>query len=425
MMQNTILNRQLTKYNYNTTNYVGEITGDNVDSINQYDKGMPMRSTYSMKDSTQINDHVDFNLFDKIEDTTTINSVNEYTELNMATEMITKNTDPYETCIHDINSVSFWMYTTINKLTQNACIINGISIFTLFGILYLTSKNTLENELKNYFGFQEKKYLNAGLLTISDELTNIRSQLIFDNYLLHDTNIKANTNKINNINKIINNIIINKNNPQEEIIRINNIFKKNSNLDNIMSINTLLHIKISLVSISKIYPIWKYKIDKITSKHIHFINKTFSYYDNSQHQIIEIPLYNSHYVIGYINNLQKESIDLKLLTIAINYMKPTIISDVVLPIIKTRYKTRLNTILTKTGIKCFTTNSNDNILYPNFMLSDYLQYVDFNISTKSANINCNNKGCVTTKKFICNNIFELYIRNTNTNAIIMLCKIII
>lgn len=414
-MTNILLDRQMAQYTYDA-NFTGDITGENINSFDVYDKGMPIRSTFTMKntkDTTKVNEHTDFNLFDEIDTTNFNNSINEYTDLNASTELITKNSDPYETCIYDINTTTLWLYSTVIQLTKTNCLINGINLFMLFGTLYMTSES--DTELKNYFGFQNKKYLNAGLLTIHEDLSKQRTQFIFDNYILHDVLVKANINKISKM-PFIHNIVINKENMNEHK-RINNIFKTISKLDNLMSMNTLLNTTISLVSVAKICPIWKYKIDIINNKHIQFNNKTFSYYDNKQQQIIEIPLYNTHYIIGYINT--QEPTDLKSLTIAINYMKPTILNKVILPIVKYRYKIRLNKTLTQTGITLFT-NTQEHTLYPKLKLSDYLQYIDIDISTNSANINCVNKGVSTSQQFICKKSFEFYIRDTNTNMIMLM-----
>lgn len=409
-MTNILLDRQLTQYKYDDA-FTGDITGENINPFDTYDKGMPIRSTFTMKDTTKINEHTDFNLFDKI-GSTNIKSVDEYTDLNASTELITKNSDPYETCIYDVNTTTLWLYSTIKQLTKH-CTINGVNLFMLFGILYITSKNN--NELKNYFGFQDKKYLNAGLMTIYENLSKHRTQFIFDNYILHDISIKANIIKM----PFVTNIIIDKTNIDEDA-RINNIFKTKSGLDKLISMNTLLNISISLISVAKISLIWKYKIDLQTKKYVQFNNKTFDYYDNKQLQIIEIPLYNTHYIIGYINS--QEQIDLKILTTAINYMKPTVMNNVLIPIHKQRNKIRLNKTLTQTGITLFT-HIHTNTLYPKLKLSDYLQYVDIDISTRSANINCINKGIKTTINFMCKNSFEFYIRDTNTNMIMLICSI--
>ena len=45
--------------------YVGEVTGENIDESNVFDKGMPLRSSFTVKRSSfDNNSHLDFNIFE-------------------------------------------------------------------------------------------------------------------------------------------------------------------------------------------------------------------------------------------------------------------------------------------------------------------------------------------------------------------------
>lgn len=402
------------------TKYIGEITGDNIDTMyNEYDKGMPVRSTFNMKDTIQDNKHLDFNLFDKIENTQEISysfDTGNYAELDNVMKPITLTIDPFETCITDMNVTTLWMHSNMYQITQKEFIVNGNGLFTLFGVIYLTSTETLSIELKNYFGFQEKQYLNAGLITIKEELDKHRTQLIFDYYLINDNTIKIQPKE--QLKKLVHIITINK--TEKEIERVNYIFKTKSKMDTLISKNTLLRTQISLISVANIKPIWKYKIDSVDNNNICFIGKTFNYYEDSQSQFVEVPLYNIPYVLGFIKNKHMRSVtDLKIITTAINYMKPTILNMVRIPIIKKRYKTRFNKTLKQSGLTYIFLHNKQSTLYNNWIFTDYLQYIDLEFSLLSGNVNCDNKGHTTTRKFICNTNYEIYLRHVDNNYIML------
>ena len=87
---------------------------------------------------------------------------------------------------------------------------------------------------------------------------------------------------------------------------------------------------------------------------------------------------------------------------------------------KKRYKTRFNKTLKQTGLTYIFLHNKQSTIYNNWIFTDYLQFIDLDISTSSANNNCINKSYSTTRKFICDHNYEFYIRNTNNNCIILM-----
>jgi hypothetical protein len=431
--------------NENENEYVGEVTGEQIDGSDVYAKGMPVRSAFSIRKSKHDNNsHLDFNLYDKI-DKKSKNSVTyndmmsdegegDYADLNTAMNSITRGNDPYEVCVTDVNITTNFMHTNMFMIMKNDFVVNGFGLFMGFGVLYLVSRGNTEMELKEYFGFQDKNHLNAGLLTIRENTHKYRDQIIMDNYLINDRNIPSLTKTAQKLKSLIFNIIINRDYPEQEALRVNNIIKTVSGVDGTISSNTLLNSEISLVSIAKLAPIWAYKVNNIIKARfdnelidfIRFMGKTFDYYEDSEKQLIEVPMHGGIFVVGLI--LAKQNFDsptsLKSITSALNFIKPTVLDEVLIPVIKKRYKTRLNKTLQKTGLNIVFNEQEIVGLFPEGgTINDCLQYVDIIFSTRCANKISNNKGYRTTRKFVANKSFEFYLRNTENNCIMMMGRI--
>jgi serine protease inhibitor len=443
-----MLERQMTQHNFENDDdkYVGEVTGEEFDGSEFYDKGMPIRSSYTVKRSRyDDNSHLDFDLYQKI-DKHNMDKIsysestgnNDYANLDEAMKTITRGVDPYETCISDVNATTCWLYSNMYVFSKDDFVVNGFGLFSGFGVIYLISQANTEIELKNYFTFQDKKHLNAGLLTIRESLNKQRNQVSIDNYLINDKNIPSNMNVSRKLKSLIFNIVINRDYPDEEADRVNKIVKTISMMDDVVSANTLSKSDISLISLAKISPIWAYKIENIVKARFHnnvegvldfirFLGKTFDYYEDAEKQLIEIPLYGDVFSIGLIlskNNKQSTLTELKSLSVAINYFKPTVLDEVLIPIIKKRFKMRMNKTLQKTGLNLVFTEEELVGLFPEKgTINDCIQYVDIDFGTKTANKRCDNKGYRTTRKFIANREFEFYLRNIQTNCIMIMGRI--
>lgn len=383
-----------------------------------------------------VNSHSDFNLFDKID---TKNSrilsndnnenEDEYDNLDNSLTLITKENNTFETFINDISSLSCWFNSIIYKLKNSSSyVVNSFGLFLGFGSLFICSNNKTKKDLKNFFGFQEPKYLNAGLLTMKENINN--SQIIIDNYLICNKNINVNKNILAEIKHLLHSIIIDPRNIENETQKVNNIINKNSGLEDVISSNTLNKSSLSLILVSKINPIWNYKIDTITknyyknelTKFINFTNKTFDYFENKDKCVIEIPMIDKSFVIGlinYKNDVQDKFSNFDELSMCINYLKPTIFEIVSIPTIKTRFKTRLNNILLKNGLTQIFDNYDSTFLNTVQNLEDCLQYIDICFGTKCTNKISKNETS-SIKKFIINKQFEFYVRSIDYNCVIMM-----
>jgi serine protease inhibitor len=445
-----MLERQMTTHNFEEEEdkYIGEVTGEELDGSDIFDKGMPLRSNFTVKRSKyDDNSHLDFDLYQKIDkhksDTVGYadSSGADFAGLDEAMKSITKGADPYETCISDINSTTCWMHSNMFVFSREDYVMNGFGLFSGFGVLYLISRGNTELELKNYFNFQDKKHLNAGLLTIREDMNRFRDQIAMDSYLLNDKDIPSNMNAAKKLKSLIFSVIINRDYPDEEAQRVNNIIKTVSGMKDVVSSGTIAKSNISMISVCRLTPVWAYRVDNIVKGRfrglianngiemmdfIRFMGKTFDYYEDAERQLIEIPMHGETYVIGLVLSKSNEAkpTELKGLSVSINYLKPTVLDEVMIPVIAKRYKIRMNKTLQKTGLNVvFSDQEMIGLFSEGGTLDDCLQYVDLSFGTQCGKKRCDNKGYRTTRKFIANRDFEFYLRNRENNYIAMMGRI--
>lgn len=445
-----MLERQMTKHNFENEDdkFVGEVTGEEFSDTDIFDKGMPVRSSFTVKRSKyDDNSHLDFDLYQKIDkrksETVAYSDASgaDYAGLDEAMKSITRGADPYETCISDINSTTCWMHSNMYVFSKEDYAMNGFGLFSGFGVLYLISRGNTELELKNYFNFQDKKHLNAGLLTIREDLNQFRDQIVMDSYILNDKSIPNNMNAAKKLKSLIFSVVINRDYPVEEAQRVNNIIKTVSGMKNVVSSGTIAKSDISMISVCRLSPVWAYKVDNIVKGRfrgiladngvammdfIRFMGKTFDYYEDAERQLIEIPMQGDTYVIGMALSKTNDDnpTELKSLSVAINYLKPTVLDEVMIPIVNKRYKTRMNKTLQKTGLNVVFNEQEMVGLFPEGgTLDDCLQYMDLSFGTRCGKKKCDNKGYRTTRKFIANRDFEFYLRNRENNCIMMMGRI--
>jgi hypothetical protein len=409
------------------------------DNIEEFDRGMPARTTFKVKKQllNEHNNHNDFDLFDKIDTKTakilhneTMSQDGEFADLYNEQNLITKENNTFETCINDVSSTTCWMNSIYYNLNKKTFVVNGFGLFMGFGTLYMCSDNKTKSSLKEFFSFQNPKFLNAGLLTLREKNNNVRSQITMDNYLLSDKSLNVNIENMSNLKSLIFSIVINNEYIDEETKRVNNIIRSISNIENIISKNTLSKSNLSLITIAKINPIWNHKIDSVTKnyhnneliKFINFNNKKFDYYENKEKAIIEIPMMDKSFVVGlinYKNNNKDNFTNFDELSFCINYLKNQTITLVSIPTINQRFKTRMNTILINNGLNNIFDNCSIKKLFNTNNLDDCLQYVDICFGTKCTNKTSKNDSS-GTKSFVISKNFEFYIRNIEHNCVIMM-----
>lgn len=461
----------------------GEITGER-EVINGYDNGMPMRSSFTNKRDIRNNrnnmnknntngeidqnSHFDFNLYDESQSNDfdkkklyySEPSDGMYSNIEESMTQITDNTNPYETCIIGINTTNCWLNDNMASVVNKNYGISGYALYGMMGSLYLLSENDLiQTEYVSYFDFQDKKKLNAGLLTLRSKMNDYRDQFTIDNYVLSNYKHKIDTKVAKGFSKLTMAIVVNPNESTKESDRVNSIISNVSQIKNLISSSTISSVEsLSLVSVIKIKPVFAYGINKIIKgsfnqnsmrDYLVFIGISCGYYEDKEIRLIELPLKDNdninNYVFGIItrkddnynksnnsNNSNNSIADIKTFSTAIHYIKLTVFDEVRIPIVKERYKYRLNKILQTTGLKnIYDTESSDYYKLYNSAngingayITDCVQYMDLIIDKNTQNKKSQNKSYNTAGKYYANKEFDYYVRDVITNAIIVMGKIV-
>jgi serine protease inhibitor len=449
----------------------GEITGQRItDESERFDHGMPVRSAFrSRKSEHDQNDHMDFDLFDrdlKPSDKSDRLYYSDdgdglYSNLEEAMNPITEGTDPYETCITGINTSSCWLNDNMASIMSKSYGISGYAMFSIMGVMYLLSDGETKADYVSYFEFQDKRKLNAGLITIRDRLNKYRDQIIVDNYIVSSYEFDLDRKMASTLKKLAFPVVINPDQPRSESRRINDMVKKISKLPKVFSEKTLSSVdSLSLVSVIKLRPIFQYAITSVVEapfysrlgyssrdnnprdmhavrrEFVRFVGITCGFFEDRTLRLLEIPLKGHEHCLGIImrkdnkddygmktliNNDESGSgaiADIKKLSTCINYIEQRVIDEVMVPIIDQRFKVRLNKTLQSTGLKHIFTDPNYHKLYPDgAYISDCIQYMQLTISDASFGERSNNRGYITSCKYIVDTEFEFYIRDNQTNTI--------
>lgn len=448
----------------------GEVTGMRLEKDSEiYDHGMPLRSSFKTRKSEHDqNEHMDFNLYDRENKSSLSKDRLYYTEMNdgmysdisEAMNPITEGTDPYETCITGINTTSCWLNDNMGSTIPSSYGTSGYGLFSIMGAMYLLSDGDVMAEYVSYFEFQEKRKLNAGLLTIRDKLNKFRDQIIIDNYIITSYENVLDKKTASNIKRLGFVLVVNPLQPRIETQRINDIVHKLSGTPNIFSDRTISSIEsISLVNIIRLKPIFKYGIqsiinhrfnkkyqkENISHRYLRFVGITCGFFEDKTLRLIEIPLKGNSHVFGVImrksnnddynydgngdyldselgnnrsKNLMGSIADVSKLSMCINYIEQRVLDEVLIPIIDTRFKVRLNGTLQNTGLKAVYSDPNYYKLHPDGAnISDCIQYMDLIIDNNSIKAKSTNKGYISSSKFLANTDFDFYFRDIDTNTI--------
>ena len=452
--------------NYDSETEYGEITGTKlIDESERFDHGMPVRAAFQTRKSKfDENVHMDFDLFDQDlkpnEKSDRLYNVDDgdgmYSNLEEAMNPITEGTDPYETCITGVNTSSCWLNDNMASIMSSSYGISGYAMFSIMGVMYLLSEGETQSDYVSYFEFQDKRKLNAGLLTIRDRLNKYRDQIVVDNYIISAYDIEIDRRTASGLKKLAFSVIINPNQARNESQRVNSMVKKISKLSKVFSEKTLSSVDtISLVSVTRLRPIFQYEISSIVEapfyskmrdgeyhgvrrEFLRFIGVTCGFFEDRTLRLLEMPLKGHEHCLGIImrkdnkddygmktivnhneNETQTGSIaDIKKLSTCINYLEQRVIDEVRIPMIDQRFKVRLNKTLQSTGLKHIFRDPNYYKLYPNGTnISDCIQYLHLTISDNSFGEKSNNRGYITSCKYIVNSEFEFYVRDNQTNTI--------
>lgn len=456
--------RSITKYNigkddekYNEENN-GESNRNNFDgnsdddyNVNYEDiqfKGLPFRPQSSSKKKINNSRNV-FELLQENDKPLRIKSFEEnsnYADVDESMGLITNSLNTFDQVINDTSRITSWLFDKIYYTSQDPNImINGLGLVNLSAVMYFISNGKTEMDISEFFGFNEKRELNAGLLTIRDKIIPYRNQISFDNYLICDSRFPINTKLSHSLKKLIFTIILNKSDMKYESKRINHMINSLSGLDyeDLISIRTLTKCELGIYSIMKIKPIWNiplksiqmgvfqpdYSNDKYEMEYLDFGSCELKAYDDPEISMVEIPIVKpkgqSPFSIGICKSKTNKNVssflDFKKLSSCIRYLKSSNFESVIIPRLQTMTKIRLNKTLYKNGLNSVFDDPKFDSMFPEgIRLNDIVQYssIDFTTSSTKKKI----KSCHSTRRFICNQSFIYYLRNEEINLILMIGK---
>jgi serine protease inhibitor len=414
----------------------GEITGRMIHDNNQYDKGMPMRSSYSVKKEVfDQNAYLDFDLFDKHKPTK--NNVGYFDPdggglctIDKSTNIISKKADPIHICIDGIGNLSIFLHNNIGKIMNDAFNINAFGLYHAFAELYYGSIGNSEIELKNYFSFCQKNVVERTMRGFMDkDLKSTLPYLTQRSFVFNDRFVPISKEFAKHSHDVLF-ITVDNSHPKEEAERVNDIIEKTTGCQNILSGKTVKHMEVSIVNVMRFAPTWALKVDSVVldsfmgmkTEFIKFTGQSFGFYEDGEKLVLEIPC--KHLKLGFGIVLPKgpvmfNKLDYDNLMNCIDSLKGTVIDEVMLPRVAKRVKMRLNNILQNTDLRAIFIESDLPDIYPKgAKLNDVLQYCDLVIDAKCVNKGNTIRGYQVMRKIKINKAFSYYIRYAPKNIIL-------
>ena len=450
-MSNIHLNQISNKYDkdnlYNQeSNNIGEIT-NNTYNDNHTDRGLPMRSQYIIKKPIyDANDHLDFDLFDnnpskldvKYFDSFVQNDTG-FADISTSMTKLSSQINPLVICSNVIdklnNNLFYYLFELIN---ENIYIINGIGLFNLFASLYLASNGITEIELKKFFDFPKKDILYDGLMKITQNFSPIDKIINIKNFMLIGNDVPYNPNYYESIKDFCILLRLDISNPIKESNKVNILVKKilGEDMKNPILAEYINNLQLMFLSMAVIHPVWSSSFDRIiksmfygTSEnkqinYLYSIGKSYGYFENNDHQLLEIICAGNNLVMGFLLHKNKliTYIDNIKLHFYISHIKESILDEIKIPVFKQDLKLRFNSSLKNMGLNSVFIKILSKDFFPEgVVLQDIIQNVKIIVDNLSVKSNeQHNKGCITTRKFIADKPFIYYFRIPKTDTIILM-----
>lgn len=454
-MRDLELMNQKDKWNSNSINFnnnndpneinnnVGEITGNyiNPDTL---ERGLPMRSHYTIKKPLYDQNDTQFDIFDKTKPSNLHIKNNDpyiseqsttFANINESTEKISNQLNPYIISLNNINTINLRLYEYIQDIVINkSIIINGVGLNNLFSSLYLISNGLTEIELKKFFNYEKKNILYKGLISVN-EMTNSLSKIIkMRNIMIISDNVPYNSNYYNSIKHLCLLIKINHTDPINEARKTNLLIKKmmkDNNIKNLVTPDNFKNLQLMFLTTAIIKPVWNNKFDEVIidmfnqTKKMKFMSsryKSYGYYEDEIYQLLEINCMNNCAMMGFILTkkieIDKISDTLKNM---IDNIKKCIFDEVRIPCFEQNLKMRYNNTLKDLGLNSIFTQITSSTLFPEkIVLQDVIQNIKIVVNNTFIDSNETVKGYKTTKKFIVDRSFIYYIRIPKTNTILFI-----
>lgn len=406
----------------------GELSGE----ADEFERGMPQRSSYEIRRpldrDTKPND---FSLLS----TKSARRVDSFDPgANLAgidtSTKITEQIQNKAICVTGNNNYGLYLYSNLMHIMKSDFIFSPVLLYSIFSAIFLGCEGNTEIELKNYFNYPRSDILNLGIREVLNIIKDI-SEIKFGNCIIFSEEISFNQNFCAHINPITKIRKINYERAAQEAETINNIISKSVGTDMKKSITSdnLMNSDVIFLNYAYIDPIWRNSFrkqgenifmkntgEKTKLEYMVCNNETFGYMEINKTQILEV-LSKDNMIFGII--LGDLNLSQNTYENIVSNIKPTILSEVRLPLFRTKTKMRYTNILKKTSLSTIFLDLNvPELFLDRCKLDDCIQNIEINISSKSVQNRPINKGIKTTKKFVADKSFRYYIRPGNSNCIL-------
>jgi hypothetical protein len=409
---------------------MGEITGQKYD--NDLEKGMPIRSQYNIrKPIHDENKHIDFNIHHVKAKKINVKSYDDggdagYAEIDKSMNDLSSQLNPITSCKISMEKMTNNIFYNIFKSMNSHYLVNGLGLYNLFGCLYILSNDITEVELKKFFDFPQKDELFKGFVVLN-ELDDIFRTT---NFMIIGDEVPINIDIINKLKMFCDVLICS--DKKHELSKINNHINKimGAKMKNIITQEILFNLQLTFLTVLIIHPVWLNSFDEIvggyfnkddTKTEMNFLfseNKTFGYYEDKTHQLLEIVCANKTMTMGVlIGDLE---CDEEKLHYFIKNIKNSLMDEVYIPVINSDVKMRFTNVLKNMGLKTPFVKVSASKLFPeNVVLQDVIQNVKIIIDNNYVNKKHDNKKAYrSNRKFIANRKFIYYFRMIKTNTFV-------
>jgi len=418
----------------------GEITGNGMDN-DEYDKGMPMRSQYTIrKPMYDPNKYLDFDLF---EDKPTHNNkiqyddpTLDYADIKTSMTSLTSQTNPLTICSTQIEKLGGQLFKFLNNTLNDNYIIITIGLYNIFSCLYLASSDITEQDLKKCFNYPKKSLLTEGMHKINTHMDSISNMIQIKNLLIVGNDVPYNPNFLKSISKYCMFMRVDIKETIREASKINYLINQlmKTNMRTPIKASNMDNLQLMFMTTALIHPIWTYAFSKTTQgifygirerkeNYLHSIGKSFNYFEDNLHQLVEIKCGNGHLVFGVLlhkNETENIVQDNEKLQFYISNLKECLLDEIVIPMFVQDLKLRYNNTLKSIGLHSIFYKITSEELFPEgCILHDVIQNVKIIIDTSSMKNTDNTKGNRSNRKFIANKPFIYYFRLPKSNTIII------
>jgi serine protease inhibitor len=417
---------------------------------NDYDedinlRGLPVRSQYNTRKQVHdANANLDFDLYDDRPSKLNVGFNDLAGEGNAAYCGINESMSKLSSQVHPIsisaekidrinNNIFYYLFDIMKSSTY---MVNGIGLFNLFASLYLASDGITEVDTQKFFSFPRKDILHEGMMVINKRLNVCQEMINIKNFMFVG-DVPYNQRFYNTIKPFCMLVTLNIDDPENEALKVNMMIKKmfNVNIKNPLTTENVQDLQLMFLTTAVIHPIWAQPWDEIIpgvfqgfaeDKKVNYmraIQKSFGYFEDDNHQLVEIKCHGDELVMGFLNYKHEFIPDVNDsdLHAMIQHMKNSMLSEVVIPGFHQDLKIRLNNTLKNMGMQSVFLKITAQKMFPEgCVLQDVVQNIKILVDDSHRTSKNTYGGYKTNVRVVLNKPFIFYFRLVKTNTILLI-----